>query len=264
MRQSVLHRPADLHVAGARRNILLKIEYNGLDFAGWQIQSGHRTVQGVLQDNLRKFLRHDVKLIGSGRTDSGVHALAQYANFTTLTAISPNDIKYRLNRMLPRDIVVLACSQVPLSFDARRQALHRSYRYLICERLSALNLGFAWIMGRRLDLAALSSLASMILNARHFDNFCKAKSRKAENACIIQNAEWSRRGGLLRFDITANRFLHNMVRLLVGTMVAVVDGRMETARFRDLLENRIDDKTRFIAPAAGLYLVDVEYERGNL
>ena len=242
-----------------KRNILLKLEYCGKDFAGWQIQANNRTVQGVLKDNLERFLRHKVKITGSGRTDSGVHALAQYANFYTTNSLSATQIKYKLNRILPGDIVVTACREVPLSFDSRQSAIFRSYRYLISERATALNRYFSWNLARGLDLAQLTSLAIMIKQAHHFENFCKTKSRRENNECIIKDARWSRRGGFLRFDITANRFLHNMVRLLVGSMVAVLDGRLETNKFREMLDFSIDEKAKCIAPANGLYLVNVGY-----
>lgn len=243
------------------RNILLKIEYRGANFAGWQYQADHRTVQGELKECLERFLRHEVKLIGAGRTDAGVHALAQYANFRTENMMKADKIKYRLNRMLPQDIVIHACRPVPEAFSARRSATVRSYRYLICEKLSAIHRDFSWVIGHALDLELLKSLSAQIGRAIDFGNFCKVKSRKENNLCQVEYARWTRYGGFLRFDIRANRFLHNMVRLLVGTMVAVIDNRLETAQFIAMLENKKDEKAKFIAPACGLYLAGVGYER---
>jgi tRNA pseudouridine38-40 synthase len=248
---------------GGRRNILLKLEYCGTKFAGWQLQNNARTVQGVLGDTLERFLQHKVKITGSGRTDAGVHALAQYANFTTKNPMKARDIKYRLNRMLPLDVVALSCRDVPWAFDARRDAAWRSYRYLICERLSAINCDFAWTMEKRLDMALLGQMADAIKKSTQYANFCKTKSLKESNDCIIYTAAWSRRGGFLRFDITANRFLHNMVRLLVGTMMAVCDGRMNLSHFEEMLDLKVDEKAKYIAPPCGLYLTAVGYERGK-
>lgn len=242
------------------RNILLRMEYCGTDFAGWQIQAAARTVQGVLKENLQKFLREGIKPIGSGRTDSGVHALAQYANFRTSNSMVVVEIMHRLNRMLPDDIVITGCRDVPDSFNCRRDAISRSYRYLISERLSALNKGFSWILGKRLDLALLKRMARTVGRSTYFGNFCKVKSRKSRNDCRIMRAGWSRHAGHLRFDITADRFLHNMVRLLVGTMVAVDRGKMELTRFNRILKSGIDEKTKYMAPAGGLYLVGVHYK----
>ncbi len=236
------------------------MEYRGTDFAGWQIQARGRTVQGVLKENLQKFLREDIKPIGSGRTDSGVHALAQYANFRTSNCISADEIMHKLNRMLPDDIVITGCHEVPLDFNCRRDALNRSYRYLISEKLSALNKNFSWILGRRLDLPLLKRMAVLVRKSTQFDNFCKVKSRRSSNDCKIISSNWSRYGGYLRFDITSDRFLHNMVRLLIGTMVAVADGKMELLRFNKILRSKVDEKTKFIAPAGGLYLVGVQYK----
>lgn len=243
-----------------KRNILLKLEYRGTNFEGWQIQARGRTVQGVLSDKLRMFLKEDVKPLGSGRTDAGVHALGQYANFVTSSGMEPGRIMHKLNRMLPDDIVVIGCREVHLAFNSRRDAKSRSYRYLITERLSAVDVGLSWILEKRIDIGILNRMADIVLGSRYFHNFCKVKSRKPENICIVRKSRWSRHGGFLRYEITADRFLHNMVRLLVGTMVAAARGKIELLKFRDQLERNVDDKTKHIAPPDGLYLVGVEYE----
>ncbi len=238
----------------------MKLEYCGTNFEGWQIQARGRTVQGVIRDCLGKFTKEEINLIGSGRTDSGVHALGQYANFIISKEIKAPEIKYKLNKMLPDDIVVLSCREAPLKFNARFNASNRFYRYLISEKLSALNGKFSWIIGEKLDINMLNDMAGIIEKSIHFDNFCKVKSRKSSNDCIILNACWTRYGGFLRFDITANRFLHNMVRLLVGTMAAVTKNKLDLKKFEELMDNKIDKKTKHIAPAYGLYLADVKYE----
>jgi tRNA pseudouridine38-40 synthase len=245
------------------RNILLKIEYKGTNFEGWQTQLKGRTIQGILKEEISKFILETPNLIGAGRTDSGVHALGQYANFKTSIELNTDQILYKLNRMLPDDIVILQCREVSPEFNARRSATGREYRYLITERLSAVDSGLSWIIGRRLDLAQLNKLARLIWGERDFSNFCKVKSRKIDNKCIIIDANWRRYGGKLIFEISGNRFLHNMVRLLIGSMIAVCDGKMEIGHFRKLVKNEMDDKTKYIAPADGLYLVDVKYEGIN-
>ena len=242
-----------------KRNILLKLEYRGGDFHGWQIQGKGRTVQGVINEKLKTFLKEDVKPLGSDRTDTGVHALSQYANFATASSMDTEMIAYKLNRMLPRDIVVLGCREVPPTFNARRDARKRSYRYLVSERLSAVNRGLSWVLGRKLDLDLLNKTAVTVRVSRYFHNFCKVKSRKGNNACRIYRSRWSRYGGFLRYDITADRFLHHMVRLLVGSMVAVCDGREEISDFKKRFQ-RDDNKSKHMAPPDGLYLADVEYE----
>jgi tRNA pseudouridine38-40 synthase len=247
----------------SRRNILLKLEYKGTNFAGWQIQATDRTVQGVLKEILEKFLRHPIKLTGAGRTDAGVHALSQFANFETATQLPARDIQYKLNCLLPHDIAVVSCSDVAPIFDSRRDASYRSYRYQICERISAIDRDISWPIARKLNLLLLQELAGMVIKARRFDNFCKTKSLKENNDCLIYESRWIRSAGLLRYDIKANRFLHNMVRLLVGTMVAVNDDLMTIEHFDKLLKHRINEKTKYIAPASGLFLMEVGYERGT-
>jgi tRNA pseudouridine38-40 synthase len=248
-------------VAGlSPRNILLRLEYMGTDFNGWQIQAKGRTVQGVLSECLARFLKEDIVPVGSGRTDSGVHALAQYAGFRTSSTMKTSEIQHRLNRMLPDDVIVTGCREVPPVFNARRDAVARSYRYLISEKLSALNRYFSWVTAGRLDLDLLNRMAGIVEKSRVFVNFCKVKSRKSDNRCRIMKSRWTRRGGFLRYDITADRFLHNMVRLLIGTMVAVADGKMPVDDFKHLFQPKIDSKSKYIAPACGLYLVGVKYK----
>ena len=245
------------------RNILLKLEYKGTNFAGWQIQAKDRTVQGVIKGNLEKFLRHPVKLIGAGRTDAGVHALAQYANFVTHSDISVRDIQYKLNCLLPLDIAVLSCKETESFFDSRRDATFRKYRYQISERISAIDREYSWILARKLNLELLRDMADIIRRNRQFDNFCKTKSLKENNQCLINESCWSRKGGFLRYEIKANRFLHNMVRLLVGSMLAVHDNLISLDHFEKMLNLMINEKSKYIAPASGLFLVEVGYERGN-
>lgn len=246
------------------RNILLRLEYRGTDFSGWQIQAKGRTVQGVLAQNLSRFLREDIIPLGSGRTDSGVHALAQYAGFRTSSSMRPSEIQHRLNRMLPDDVIVVGCREVPPGFNARRRAIARSYRYLISERLSALNRGFSWVIARKLDIGYLEKSAEITKKSKFFGNFCKVKSRKTDNRCRIIASRWIRHGGFLKYEITADRFLHNMVRLLVGTMVAAADGLLTLDEFKNLFNSEVDRNTKHIAPAHGLYLVGVQYKGINL
>jgi len=166
----------------------------------------------------------------------------------------------KLNKMLPRDIVIKGCCQVSLQFNSRKDAIYRSYRYIMCERNSALKQGFDWVIGRPFDINRLSHMASIIACSQYFHNFCKTKSLKSDNRCQIQSAAWKRLHSELIFEITANRFLHHMVRLLIGSMVAVTDGKLDKDKFEKMFEKDVDDKATYIAPPDGLYLVDVQYE----
>lgn len=239
---------------------MLKIEYCGREFSGWQSQKNERTVQTVIKESLGKFLGHDISLIAAGRTDSGVHALGQYANFYTVHSLSAERIMNKLNKMLPPDIVIKDCRQVDPQFNSRKDAISRSYKYIISERNSALRQGFAWIISRPLDLDRLNQQASFISRSNYFHNFCKTKSLKSDNRCQIKSAAWIRMQSELIFEITANRFLHHMVRLLVGSMLAVVDGKLDFEIFVKKFDKNVYDKARYIAPPYGLYLVDVQYE----
>ena len=243
-----------------KRNILLKLEYNGLAFSGWQIQNELRTVQSEIITSLEKFLDHEISLTGAGRTDTGVHARGQYANFYTSRNIPTEIIMHKLNRMLPKDIAVLACCEVDNGFNSRKNAISRTYNYIIFENPSALSQGSAWVIGRPLNLKTLQSLSTIVSRSNHFYNFCKIKSRKLNNDCKISSASWKRADSRLIFKISADRFLHNMVRLLVGSMVAVLDNRLPLIKFEKMFNEDQDDKARFIAPPYGLYLINVKYK----
>ncbi|MFQ5868539.1 MAG: tRNA pseudouridine(38-40) synthase TruA [Candidatus Zixiibacteriota bacterium] len=241
------------------RNLKLTIEYDGTDFAGWQTQPNERTVQGEIEKVLTTILGKKIELVGSGRTDSGVHAFGQIANFKVGGEIDPAKLLHSLNSMLPNDVVIRELSEVPEDFHARYSAISRIYSYRIHLGRSALNHRHVWELPYDLGLEELKWCAEVIRGEHDFTSFCVAKSQKDDCSCEVLVADWKKVGRELLFHIEADRFLHTMVRSLVGTMVEVGRGFLPKEQFREILE--LEDRTKAgpTAPAKGLCLVAVRY-----
>ncbi len=251
------------------RNVKLTVEYKGTGYAGWQIQADQRTIQGEITQAIFKTTGRDVNLIGAGRTDAGVHAVAQKANFIIDHPLAPERYKEALNFYLPDDIRIKASCEVNLDFNSRRDAVSRRYRYLIGREKSALYRELRWEHPVELDLEQLRLAAQLIVGEHDFAPFCVMASRKPDNACLIKSARWFSVGPLLVFEIRGNRFLHGMVRSLVGAMVnlAAVEKdnnpqNLTLERFGDIIQSLTEERVVFTAPPQGLYLVSVQYEKG--
>jgi tRNA pseudouridine38-40 synthase len=241
------------------RNIKLEIEYDGTDFHGWQIQPKLRTIQGELEKGIKTILNHEVKLTGSGRTDVGVHALGQVANFHTGSGLDKESILKGLNGVLPRDILIKKAEEVDPQFNARFSAKSRSYKYRIFLGRTAVLRRFAWEVLYLLDVEKIMEATILISNEHDFSSFCVAASAKEDNTCRVTFSEWENCGEELIFRIEANRFLHSMVRSLVGTLIEVGRGYYSITDFEDILKARDRTKTGPTAPACGLYLTEVKY-----
>jgi tRNA pseudouridine38-40 synthase len=234
------------------------IEYNGTGFAGWQLQPKERTVQGELEKALHSILKEEIRVTGAGRTDAGAHAKGQVAHFDA--ARSPNGIHWAkaLNSILPEDVVVREVAEAPVDFNARFDAKSRSYQYRIHLGPTALELGRSWPVYYTLDFSLLERCAAFLPGQHDFSAFCSEEERD-EREAIIFVAGWRKEGDFLYFDITASRFLRGMVRMLVGAMVEVARGFLSVEQFQKLLQNPEGKKGGPLAPAAGLFLMRVEY-----
>lgn len=252
----------------AEQNIKLTIEYDGSAYAGWQIQDGQPTVQGTITDAIYKTTQQAITLHGAGRTDAGVHALGQVANFRIDHRLEAERYRDALNYYLPDDIRVKSSETAAPEFHARFSAQWRRYRYLLSHEISAVYRRQRWHYPHELDPTRLHRAAEIVLGQHDFAPFCVVASRKEDNACIVERSHWSSMGSLLIYEIRANRFLHNMVRALVGCMVnlATVNPdrnslNLTLDRFEDIMNTPSDERLVFTAPAHGLYLVSVGYGR---
>jgi tRNA pseudouridine38-40 synthase len=244
------------------RNIRLLLEYDGTRYHGWQRQKNALSIQEVIETLLARLTGDAVKLHGSGRTDAGVHALGQIANFHTLSHIPLKAFHAGLNSLLPPDIAVLEAAEVPPEFHARKSALSKTYEYRILNRAnrSPLHHHYGWWIAARLDLDAMAAAAALLPGEHDFSAFRASGSGNRNPVRQISAARWQTHpGGWLRFTITANGFLRGMVRSLVGTMVEIGKGKAAPELLTELLrsgERRLAGPT---APPQGLYLVEVRY-----
>lgn len=249
------------------KNIRLILEYKGTAYAGWQSQDGPATVQDEVIAAIRKTTGQSVTVTGAGRTDAGVHALGQVANFRIRHDIAPEKYREALNHYLPDDIRVHEATEVPAAFDARRSARWKRYRYLLADERSALYRDYRWEVPYRLDGERMREAAALITGAHDFSAFCVVASRKEDNRCTIYHSQWRRTGPLWVYEIRGNRFLHTMVRCLVGGMVNLArcapdqnQHNLTLDRFADILIKPGADRVTFTAPPQGLYLVSVHYD----
>mgnify|MGYP000847425469 CR=1 FL=1 len=248
------------------KNLLLTIRYLGSRYHGWQVQQNAVTVQQVFQDALEKVLgeRPDVK--GCSRTDAGVHALEFCISFQTECRIPCGRLIGALNHFLPQDIAVLACHEVPLTFHARYSCTGKQYVYQILNRrvrdpfLQDRTLHYWYEM----NLERLNSAASCFLGSHDFTSFCAEDAREPGNMTrTVAESKWSRNGDIVRFTVAADGFLYHMVRIMVGTMLWVAQGRLEPEDMSRILDTRNRAAAGPTAPPQGLYLQKVFYKDVN-
>jgi tRNA pseudouridine38-40 synthase len=241
------------------RNIKLEIEYDGTNFYGWQVQPKLRTVQGEIQDKLNTILKHDINLIGAGRTDVGVHALCQVADFKTENSLDKESILRGLNGLLPDDVVIKKAEEVDLDFNARYNAKSRLYKYRAYLGRTAILKRYVWEVLYSLNLEKILKATDEIRGEHDFSSFCVAESTKENNICKVTSVTWEKSGSELIFVIEADRFLHTMVRSLVGTLIEVGRGYFSVSDFVNIMKANDRSKAGPTAPACGLYLVEVKY-----
>ncbi|OGP29997.1 MAG: tRNA pseudouridine(38-40) synthase TruA [Deltaproteobacteria bacterium GWC2_42_11] len=283
----------------ALRNIKLLIEYEGTNYVGWQEQQGLPAIQGTLQDKIKIITGEDVKLGGASRTDAGVHALGQAANFISNTRIETFSLQKGLNSLLPEDIVIKNVEDVELDFDARRSAKGKTYRYIILNRSypSAIHRNTSWFVPYKLDIHLMNEGAERLIGEKDFSSFraagCSSEHaireilsfsiwRDAAAACpackpVVSKNPPSRRFAsrvVSRHDVFSERmecdnfiiievkgtaFLMHMVRIMVGTLVDLGRGKITLENFKDIIEAKDRTKAGMTAPPHGLFLKEVEY-----
>jgi tRNA pseudouridine38-40 synthase len=244
----------------AERTIKLTLEYDGTDFVGWQCQENGRSVQDVVEKGLSQIIQKDIRIVGAGRTDSGVHAKGQVASFRTETSLNCALIVRGLNGVLSKDVVALDAQEAVESFHARYDARWRRYEYVIKIAPSAIARRFCWAVRYKLDIESMRGCLSHILGLHDFASFCKNDSVVRDHNCSVREASWRKQDeSTVVFEITANRFLHGMVRALVGTMVEIGRGYRSVDDFKRIMGAKDRRKAGMAAPPQGLFLSAVEY-----
>ena len=243
-------------------NFKLDISYEGTDFFGWQIQKKDRSVQGDIANALSKIFKVDgINLIGSGRTDSGVHAKQQIANFKFNTDLKPLNIKNAINSHLENDVYINSCEYVSNDFNSRFDAISREYEYILTNKYFPLNRNQSWYLkDYNFKLKQLNNMAAIILGKHDFSTFCKQTSLKENNECKITYSRWEAKENKLYYYIKGNRFLHHMVRYLVGTMINFSCEENCISTFESLFFKKEICNSIIKAPAQGLYLNKIIYE----
>ena len=239
------------------------LEYDGTEFAGWQYQTNGRSVQGEVETGLARITGEKIRIVGAGRTDAGVHARGQVSSFRSGTRMQPARMTHGMNGVLPPDVAVLRTEIAPPGFHARFDATARHYSYRIIRRPSALLRKYAWHVGYSLDSSLLATCARQIVGERDFRPFCKEGSAVSNYLCRVTRAEWIEEGEVLAFHIVANRFLYGMVRALIGSMVDVARGKKPVDDFLRMLQSPGRSRSAPSAPALGLVLEQVDYERNS-
>jgi tRNA pseudouridine38-40 synthase len=244
------------------RNIKLLIEYDGTNYQGWQVQPKGPTIQGMLGDKIKLITGESIQLVGSGRTDAGVHALGQVAHFKMQSQMDLSLMQRALNNLLPRDIVIQKIGEVEESFHARKHAKRKIYEYRILNRSlrSAFYRGYVWHIPQKLNLTQMKKATQSLIGEHDFSAFRTVGSSTRTTVRNVIHAEWKRgHDGLIRFEIEANGFLKQMVRSIVGTLVDVGKGKINVEEFQKILKSRDRKKAGPTAPAQGLFLKEVKY-----
>jgi tRNA pseudouridine38-40 synthase len=237
------------------------ISYKGTSYHGWQIQPNSVTVQKILDDALSVILSEKISTIGAGRTDAGVHALVFCAHFdsgsTDLSTI--RNLIFRLNRYLPVDISVNSIKKVLPDANARYSAISRTYKYYISRIKDPFFDNSSWFLHGNIDITVMNEACGLLLNHSDFTSFSRLHSNAKTNICKIFNAGWEEADNHLVFTIKADRFLRNMVRAIVGTMVEIGFGKMNHKEFEEIILAKDRCRAGKSAPAKGLFLADIEY-----
>lgn len=238
----------------------IEFSYFGKNYFGYQIQPNEITVQEELEKALSTILREEVKITGAGRTDTGVHAKKMFAHFDTEKELEDN-LDFKLNSFLSPDIAVHRIFKVEENLHARFDATYRTYEYYISLAKNPFTQDSAWQLWRRnIDVSKMNEACGILFEYGDFTSFAKLHTDNKTNFCKIYKAEWEQNGNELKFTISADRFLRNMVRAIVGTMVEIGAGKIQPEDLRKIIESKNRNSAGTSAPPQGLFLVDVGYE----
>ena len=240
-------------------NYKITIQYDGTEYSGWQIQKDQVTIQQKIKESIEIILKEEINLIGSGRTDTGVHALGQVANFRTEQETDPYKFLYSLNSILPADISVLNMEKVPENFHSRFDARKRTYIYLISTHKSPFFNKYSYFYHTQVQCSPLNKLTESILGRHDFTSFSKRNSDTINTVCEIYEAHWKETRDLKLFYVAADRFLHGMVRTLTGTLLHSLKENLDNSYIENVIKSKNRENASESVPARGLFLYKVQY-----
>ncbi|MDG1189148.1 MAG: tRNA pseudouridine(38-40) synthase TruA [Flavobacteriales bacterium] len=239
----------------------IEIMFDGTAYHGWQVQPNSSTVQEQINQAISTVLGEDINVVGAGRTDTGVHAKQMFAHFDSSISFDGKDLIYKLNSFLKNDISVLRVFEVDDSAHSRFDAVSRKYEYLIHANKNPFLINKSWYFHRKLDVDLMNEASKLLLNYTDFTSFSKLHTQTKTNNCSVKMAVWEKVNDTLVFSIEADRFLRNMVRAIVGTLVTVGEKKISIEEFVEIIESKNRSKAGASAPAHGLYLVSVKYPK---
>jgi tRNA pseudouridine38-40 synthase len=240
-------------------NYKLIIQYDGTNYAGWQIQDNAETIQGKITEAINTIIKEDVTLTGSGRTDTGVHALGQTANFRTEQELDLFRFTHSLNGILPRDISIINAEKTDENFHARFDAKRRSYVYIITKYKSPFYDSYSYFYHSEINCDGLNELSKNILGEKDFTSFARKNTETKNKICKVYNAAWKETKGLIVFYIEADRFLHSMVRTIVGTLLNAQKNNLSEDYLKGLFSVNDREAAAESVPGKGLFLYKVKY-----
>jgi len=245
-----------------RQRYFINLAYNGTRYNGWQIQDNAPSVQATINDAFSTILKKEINIVGCGRTDTGVHAKKFYAHFDlakSFTTTEKNNIIRKLNGYLPSDISIISILPVTPEAHARFDAISRTYQYFILRKKDPFYKEYSYYVYGDLDVDLMNRGADILFEYQDFTSFSKTKTQVKTNLCKLKHARWEQKYHLLVFTITADRFLRNMVRAIVGTLLDVGRGKNSLSDLKMIIENKNRSYAGYSVPAKGLFLTEVEY-----
>ena len=250
------------------KRYFIQLSYNGTAYSGWQVQKNSKyTVQQTLNEMLSRLLNESINIMGCGRTDTGVHAKKYFAHFdTTKEDLIENHDHWilKFNHALPKDIAIQKIFKVQVNASARYDAYRRTYQYVITKKKDPFEIDKAYFLYGKLDVKAMNKASQLLFEYDDFSAFAKSNTQNKTNICKLYKAEWKEDENSIVFTISANRFLRDMVRAIVGTILKVGKGKITFEEFRKVIESKTRSNAGLSVPACGLFLVNVEYKKGLL
>lgn len=239
----------------------IELSYDGKQYHGWQNQPNAISVQEIFEHSLSTLLKSPINVFGAGRTDAGVHAKQMFAHFDYSAAFDKKILIFKLNSFLPNDISIQNIYQVKTEAHARFDALSRTYRYIITRKKDVFNYHGSYYLKHNLDVQKMNQAAKILLDYKNFKSFSRSNTDVKTYNCNIMEAEWHEVQNQLVFKIKADRFLRNMVRAIVGTLLAIGSGKLTINEFHDIIKSKDRKMAGSSAPAHGLYLSQIQYDK---